>query len=386
MEVPAESSRKALPLAFNVLNQVSEAELNAVPPFRARAVFNSWLKSHGGSPGMVWLTKENAKTAKNKTSPNPLARMALQATFNLKPARSSGVMDVCGACSSPGCRLNCLSDTGRFSSMAAQNVQQKHTEFMREDPLHALALLRDEFAEHVEDAYAQGLHPVGRFNTLSDIPFHLLKTAPSIIGRYDRKPLGVDRPAELRHLPGATFSEYSGENMRGALGRPEPKLPFGNLSIAHSVKEWTTNARIKELAEQGRNLQYPVAMEKGQEVPSHVTRPGVGGEEPITLRAYSADRDDSRWADPEQGYFGVLKEKLAGKMQGKNTVINPHSNEHGFIGTLIAGNEGMVSETVRQRYAQMSEKAIARGTAERITSRPTPVQVRSSRTQAFRGE
>ena len=349
MEIPEEARRKALPLGFEVLNQVSEADLNAVPPFRARSQFDKWLISRGGKAGMVWLTKEQAKTAKNRTSPNPLARLALQATFNLKPARSSGVMDVCGACSSPGCRSNCLSDTGRFSSAAAQNVQQKHAEFMLEDPLHALALHRDEFAQHAEDAYAAGMHPVARFNTLSDIPYHLLQSAPAIIGRYVNVPKGIERPKLLRGLPGATFMDYTGANMRGATGKPEPALPLPNVFLHRSVKEWTTNARIKELADQRLNVALPVDLGKNDPIPSHITREDPAGGEPLTLRAYDSDRDDSRWADPEEGQFGALREKHAGSMQGKGVVINPHNNERGFIVPATPGTEEMVPVSIRTR-------------------------------------
>lgn len=349
MEIPEEARRKALPLAFDVLNEVSESELNAVPVHRGRAQFDKYLKDRGRPTGMTWLTRENAKTAKNRTSPNPLARFALQATFNLKPARSSGVMDVCGACSSPGCRSNCLSDSGRFSSKAAQNTQQVHTEFMHDDPLHALALMRDEFGQLAEHAYANGLHPVARFNTLSDIPHYLLRSAPAMIARYAEIPKGIDRPEALRGLPGATFMDYTGADMRGARGKPEPALPFPNVFLHRSVKEWTTNSRIKELAEQGLNVALPVDLGKTDSIPGHITRADPAGGASITLPTYDSDRDDSRWADTEQGHFGVLREKKAGSMQGKGVTINEHNNERGFIVPATPGTEDMVPVSIRTR-------------------------------------
>ena len=77
---------------FRHLEQVSEQDLSAIPPFRAKGNFSKFAKSRGASSSLTLLTSpfSNAKILKNQTSPNPLARLSAQFTQNLAPAGTSG--------------------------------------------------------------------------------------------------------------------------------------------------------------------------------------------------------------------------------------------------------------------------------------------------------
>ena len=333
---------------FRHLAQVSEQDLSAIPPFRARGHFSKFAKSRGASEDLPLLTSpfSNAKVLKNQTSPNPLARLSAQFTQNLAPAGTSGVTDVCGSCSTPGCRANCLSDSGHMSGEAPQRAQRLRTEYAVEHPDMYTALLRDETRAGAEDAWAKELHPVFRYNTLSDTAYKRLPAAPTLIGAYEKHPSGIHIPKTLAHLPGATFSDYSKENMRGPLGKPSPKEPFSNTTTAHSASELTTTARVREVLAEGKNVIFPVDKPKKQAPHPYTTFTDRSGDS-VTAPSFSADRDDARWADPERGQFGILSEKKQGSFagkdaSGKNIVINPHTNDAGFIRPNTEGTKVQV--------------------------------------------
>jgi len=344
---------------FHVLNQVSEAEVNAIPVGRGGAQFAKYAKAHGSSRSLNLLTPEssNAKTAKNQKSVNPMARLSSQTTMALSPADKSGVTNTCGTCTSKGCYNNCLNDANQMSGAPQQRAQVNRTGFAVEDPAMFIAHLRDSLNTHAEDAYAQGLHPVARLNTLSDTAFERLKAAPAIYGRYVDRPSGLRTalPKEIQHLPGMTFSEYTGENMRGPRGVPEAPHPFSNIHKIYSAKEHTTLERAHELLSQGLNVTLPVV--KGPKDPVHPVHRFVdisGGPSHgkyLDAPAYNADRDDARWADPEEGHFAVLTEKRPGNFAGKDAsgnkkIINTHDNSAGFIRENIAGESTASSPAI----------------------------------------
>lgn len=318
---------------FHELNQVSEADLNRIPAGRGGAQFSKWLIDQGRNPGLTLLTspKGNTKIKKNMTSPNPMARLSYQATMNLSPARSSGVTDTCGSCSTAGCRNNCINDTYQMSGPDQQAAQINRTKFGVLHPDLFLAMLRDELSDHSEQGYARELHPVARLNTVSDTAFHRLKVAPIIIGNYAKTPQGLHLPKEIRHLPGMTFNEYSKEGMRDVRGVPEPNPVYANHHIAYSASELTTAGRVDELLKQNKNVYFPVDRSKGPaSVHPNTTFKDLKTGAEVTAPSFDADRDDARWADPEKASFGIFAEKKRGNYS-KGLIINPHTNEHGFI-------------------------------------------------------
>ena len=338
---------------FRHLEQVSEQDLSAIPPFRARGHFSRFAKSRGASSNLTLLTSpfSNAKVLKNQTSPNPMSRLSAQFTQNLSPAGTSGFTDVCGSCSTPGCRANCLSDSGHMSGEAQQRAQKIKTEYAVEHPDMYLAQLRDETRAGAEDAWANELHPVFRYNTLSDTAYKRLPTAPTLIGDFVKKPSGIHIPKEMAGLPGATFSDYSKENMRGPLGKPSPKEPFSNVYTAHSASELTTAARIREVLGEGKNVIFPVDKSKKEPPHSYTTFTDKSGDS-VTAKSFDSDRDDARWADPEEGQFGILSEKKQGSFAGKDQMgnpitLNPHTNDAGFIRPNEAGTKlrAIISKT-----------------------------------------
>ena len=334
---------------FNILNEVSEADLAAIPPARAGAQFKRFAKSRGSASTLSLLTgpKANAKVNRNETSPNPLARTSLQATLALSPSSTSGVADTCGHCSTPGCRENCLSDAGRFSSDDAQRAQRTRTEFAALHPDLFLAHLRDTQRQHAEDAWAAGLHPVIRRNTLSDIPWHRLQTAPTLIGEYEQRPSGIHIPKEHKDLPGMTTSEYSKENMRDVVQKEE-EIPYESVKITRIVSELTTAPRIQQVLESGGNVAVPVEKKKKEAPHPFVTLEDKQGRT-VTAPTFDMDRDDARWADPERGHLGILTEKEKGSFGSGAFGLNPHTNRFGFIRPHTEGSAEDVPVSLRKR-------------------------------------
>lgn len=338
---------------FRNLEQVSEQDLGNIPPYRAGGHWAKFAKSRGAAPSLTLLTSpfSNAKIKKNQTSPNPLARLSAQFSLNLSPAGTSGVTDVCGSCSTPGCRANCLSDSGHMSGEAPQRAQKIRTEYAVEHPDMFLAQLRDETRQGAEDAWANELHPVFRYNTLSDTAFKRLPTAPTLIGDYVQKPSGIHIPKYFGGMPGATFNDYSKEDMRGPLGKPSPKEPYPNVYTAHSASELTSAARVREVLSEGKNVIFPVDKSKKEAPHPYTTFTDKSGDS-VTAKSFDSDRDDARWADPEEGQFGILSEKKQGSFAGKDQmgnpiVINPHTNDAGFIRPNTEGTKirAIISKT-----------------------------------------
>jgi hypothetical protein len=335
---------------FKTLQEVSDTDLGAIPPARGGAAFKKFAQSEGASPNLQLLTgqKSNTKTKKNETSTNPMARLSLQATLALAPAATSGVTDTCGSCSTPGCRENCLSDSGHFSQDAAQRAQVIRTKFAHLHPDLFLAHLRDSQRAHAEDAWQNGLHPVFRRNTLSDIPWHKLPTAPTIIGDFEKHPSGIMIPKELKHLTGATTSEYSKETMRDAVDKEET-IPYKGVHITGSVSELTTAPRIQQVLESGRNVAVPVIKTRKEEPHPFMVIEDKAGRT-ITAPTFNMDRDDARWADPERGHIGALTEKLQGNFGTGAYALNPHSNRFGFVREHRAGAAADVPVAIRRAH------------------------------------
>lgn len=335
---------------FKILQQVSEADLRRIPPSRAGAQFKQFAQSRGSSRNLQLLVgqKANTKTNKNETSTNPLAQRGLQATLALAPAGTSGVTDTCGSCSTPGCRENCLSDAGRFSNDASQRAQRNRTEFGVEYPDLFLAHLRDSQRSHAEEAWAAGLHPVFRRNTLSDIPWHDLPTAPTLIGEYEEHPSGIMIPKDLQHLPGASTSEYTKEDMRGVVDK-EKDIPYRSVNLTRSVSELTTSPRIEQVLEGGGNVAVPVAKKKKDAPHEFLTVEDSSGRT-VTAPTFDMDRDDARWADPEKGHIGVLTEKERGSFGSGAYALNPHTNRFGFVRPHTAGQASDVPVNIRRQH------------------------------------
>jgi len=335
---------------YPILAQVSEADLRAIPPARAGAQFRKFAVERGAGQNLTLFTRQraNAKTNKNATSPNPLARASLQATIALSPAGTSGVVDVCGSCSTPGCRENCLGDSGRYSQDVSQRAQRIKTEFAAEHPDLFQALIRDEQRAHAEEAWASGLHPVFRRNTLSDMPYEDLPTAPILIGEYEEHPSGIHIPRELQHLTGATTSEYSKEDMRGVVDK-EKVIPYKGVHITPSVSELTKAARVEQLLEQGRNVAMPVNKKRTEAPHPFVVFEDNEGNT-VTAPTFDMDRDDARWADQEKGHIGVLTEKEQGNFGSGAYPLNPHTNRYGFIQPHTPGRAEDVPVRLRNTH------------------------------------
>lgn len=335
---------------FKILSQVSEQDLANIPPSRAGAQFRRYAEAKGASGDLQLLVGQNVntKTKKNATSVNPMARRGLQTTLALSPSSTSEVVDTCGACSTPGCRENCLSDSGHFSADPSQRAQLVRTRFAADHPDWFLAHLRDQQRAHAETAWAHELHPVFRRNTLSDIPWHRLPTSPTLIGEYEEHPSGIHIPKDLQHLPGATTSEYSKENMRDVVEKEE-QIPFRSVHITPSVSELTTAPRIEQLLAQRRNVAVPVEKSASESPHEFLTVEDAAGRS-VTSKTFSMDRDDARWADQERGMMGVLTEKRRGTFGSGAYPLNPHTNRYGFIRPHTPGTLEDVPVNIRRTY------------------------------------
>lgn len=112
---------------------------------------------------MKLLTIQNAKTQKGE------AKGYLTGILYLKPAKSSGITDVCPK-STKGCRDSCLNTAGRGRFSSVQNARQQKTEAYKETRHDFIEQLVSEARALAKKAKKMGLKPCIRINGTSDMP------------------------------------------------------------------------------------------------------------------------------------------------------------------------------------------------------------------------
>lgn len=112
---------------------------------------------------MKLLTIQNAKTIKS------IDRGYLTGILYLKPAKSSGITNVCPK-STKGCRDSCLNTAGRGRFSSVQNARQQKTEAYKETRHDFIEQLVSEARALAKKAKKMGLKPCIRINGTSDMP------------------------------------------------------------------------------------------------------------------------------------------------------------------------------------------------------------------------
>jgi hypothetical protein len=216
------------------------------------------------------LTKgaANTKTAKSEKLADVDAFI-----LHLAPARSSGVLNVCGAASF-GCKLACLNTAGRGGifkkgerSNAIQEARIRRTREYAADPAAFIARLSGEITRAARRAAKRGRELVVRVNGTSDLP----KLALAL--------------AELH--PDVTFYDYT------KLSRPWER-ERSNYSLTFSRSESNDAACFEALAH-GVNVAVVFDTPRGAELPK--TYFGV----PV----YDGDTSDLRHMDPRGVVVGL---------------------------------------------------------------------------------
>lgn len=356
-----DTSRASLPSATDILNSVSEAEYRTYDVSRAMAEWQSYKASHplgGHRARNLTLTssgEDNTKMRKNADHPNPMMRATDEIALNLSQDVSSGIVNTCAGCSTPGCRAMCNAESGKFGmpldAATAHAARGKHlrTGFLVENPAAFGALLAHELRQRTYASRSIGRIPVARLNTWSDIPWHKTTLGPIIMG--DMSTPHRDAIGEWKNQPALYHANYTKEYTLGDQWK-SPDLVYPNNYLGHSVSELTQVPLIKQGLDEGATFFVPVEMKPSQEKPEELTVSDRQGRA-VSAPSFDADTADAIIFHGRPAALGVLRNKVTPSWKGGA------GNIHGFIRSL--------------RPEGPSERWVP----------PTPVSVRPSRRQAF---
>lgn len=225
---------------------------------------------------MKLLTIQNSKTQKGEK------KGYLTGILYLKPANSSGILNVC-AKASTGCKASCLNTAGRGQFSTVQAARQRKTESLFKNPKAFTDTLITDVQKLANKAKKLGMTPCVRINGTSDMP-SLARTV-------------------ARACPDVQFYDYT------KLPNPNKRtLPNYHLTFSRAENNW---AECLSALQAGINV--AVVFEK--ELPK--TYEG--------FKVINGDDSDLRFLDQKKhGVIIGLKAKGRAKKDSTGFVVRPN--------------------------------------------------------------
>ena len=215
-----------------------------------------------------------------------------------------------------GCAMGCLNWSGHGGlNVSVAAARGRRTLALLADPAAYGRAVLWSVLRHLLRARRDGLPLAVRLRGTDDHPWHRHAVpiseaeAEAIAARY-----GVDVPpgvhtmaARLAALPELRPYEYSKAPTAGPLGLIAQR-DAGPIDVTASFAADRATAAADGIAaiRAGFRLAVPVALRKGDPVPSHLTL--AAGGEAVTVPAIDGDQSDHRWADPH-GVAVILRTK-----------------------------------------------------------------------------
>lgn len=306
------------------------------------------------------------------------------------PSDSSGI-EGCNTCGfeTGGCSSACFAHGGQMGLAQGRVAQLSRTQMGFENPAMFLGLGLSEIRGHVKRSLKQGLTPVYRWGGTNEDLLHLMEagqpfaetgalstvyTKAQARDLVDPKQL-IENPYPKTHTLVQSVTEHTtiprmlqaSQDQGMALAVPTTRAPHAR---------YTPVARMVD--KQGRRADFPALL-----TPSTLDAGGHGES--------LGDTSDARHMDRALSGIegGVLW--LGGK---RSRYVDAQGiNRHEVIGKPfireVDPSRQIISFQERGIWRPTEEEidtAVAEGTAERVSSRPTPVSIRPSRSGAFRGE
>jgi len=218
--------------------------------------------------------------------------------------------------STGGCAMGCLNWSGHGGlNVSVAAARGRRTLAMLADPAAYGRAVWWSVLRHLLRARRDGLPLAVRLRGTDDHPWHRHAVpiseaeAEGIAQRYgvDVVPGVETMAARLAALPELRPYEYSKAPTAGPLGLIAQR-DAGPIDVTASFAADRATAAADGIAaiRAGFRLAVPVALRKGDPVPSHLTL--AAGGEAVTVPAIDGDQSDHRWADPH-GVAVILRTK-----------------------------------------------------------------------------
>ena len=217
--------------------------------------------------------------------------------------------------STSGCAMGCLnwSDHGGLNVSVAA-ARGRRTLALLADPAAYGRAVWWSVLRHLLRARRDGLPLAVRLRGTDDHPWHRHAVpiseaeAEAIAARYgvDVTPGVETMAARLAALPELRPYEYSKAPTAGPLGLIAQRDAGADVTASFAADRATAAADGIAAIRAGFRLAVPVALRKGDPVPSHLTL--ASGGEAVTVAAIDGDQSDHRWADPH-GVAVILRTK-----------------------------------------------------------------------------
>ena len=215
-----------------------------------------------------------------------------------------------------GCAMGCLNWSGHGGlNVSVAAARGRRTLALLADPAAYGRAVFWSVLRHLLRARRDGLPLACRLRGTDDHPWHRHAVpisepeAEAIAARYgvDVTPGVETMTARLAALPELRPYEYSKAPTAGPLGLIAQRDAGADVTASFAADRATSPAADGIAAiRAGFRLAVPVAMRKGDPVPSHLTL--AAGGEAVTVPAIDGDASDHRWADPH-GVAVILRTK-----------------------------------------------------------------------------
>ena len=217
--------------------------------------------------------------------------------------------------STSGCAMGCLNWSGHGGlNVSVAAARGRRTLALLADPAAYGRAVLWSVLRHLLRARRDGLPLAVRLRGTDDHPWHRHAVpiseaeAEAIAARYgvDVAPGVQTMAARLAALPELRPYEYSKAPTAGPLGLIAQRDAGADVTASFAADRATAAADGIAAIRAGFRLAVPVALRKGDPVPSHLTL--ASGGEAVTVPAIDGDQSDHRWADPH-GVAVILRTK-----------------------------------------------------------------------------
>jgi hypothetical protein len=217
--------------------------------------------------------------------------------------------------STAGCAMGCLNWSGHGGlNVSVAAARGRRTLALLADPAAYGRAVWWSALRHLLRARRDGLPLAVRLRGTDDHPWHRHAVpiseaeAEAIAARYgvDVAPGIETMAARLAALPELRPYEYSKAPTAGPLGLIAQRDAGADVTASFAADRATAAADGIAAIRAGFRLAVPVALRKGDPVPSHLTLAADG--EAVTVAAIDGDQSDHRWADPH-GVAVILRTK-----------------------------------------------------------------------------
>ena len=214
-----------------------------------------------------------------------------------------------------GCAMGCLNWSGHGGlNVSVAAARGRRTLALLADPAAYGRAVLWSVLRHLLRSRRDGLPLAVRLRGTDDHPWHRHAVpiseaeAEAIAARYgvDVAPGVQTMAARLAALPELRPYEYSKAPTAGPLGLIAQRDAGADVTASFATDRATAAADGIAAIRAGFRLAVPVALRKGDPVPSHLTL--AAGGEAVTVPATDGDASDHRWADPH-GVAVILRTK-----------------------------------------------------------------------------